>query len=422
MSLSELPEDAHTVVLKYLTLYDIANNYQLTCKNWFDIAKTRVIQIDSVYVDDENFDDMMKIINSRYPNVEELDLNDQLLLIPEEPTQNLKDCHNLRLLRFGTKMYIPRLDILEGFYSIFPKYAAICPSYAEQEGTDTVKCTYWPYERFNKNISTEVIERAVKHQNITCVLFNSESMYKPIADAILPSAARTMTELHIVESNGIKTAEKLLSYMLPVSNLKHIRVDSNTSEDWVEVIKRSPQLLSYNGPVDKSHITAIIDHCPNFEQLVTTTPDIETLTLITTKIRKLKDLEVESFPSGLTENITSLETLTFRKPYLHGRSPIADSIDHIKTLKHLYGEIHEYEIFRIPGSLLRLETIEVHSGLHASVAKRLMNECPRLRFIIGVHKRVKAPRVADEECTIDVVQWRADCAPKNPSKRRKTTK
>ncbi len=400
-----LPADVHSVIIKYLPLKDVVYSYQLTC-SWYEYATMYVLTLDLTTM--KNITSPLK----RFYNVEELYVS-WVSNAYQVYLDLLRECHNLRILYIGSITCTPRLDELDSFYAMFPKYSAIIPTYED----NPIQCRLWPYDIYSRSYLTEEkIEQIIKHQTITHVLVCYETLYKPIADAILPHAAKTMTNLTI---QGIHESEELATFLLrylpPVTNLTRIYFTSTFNgkkSKWVEIVRRSPYLLEYDGPVDEEIVNALSAYCPNFKSLQGLHIDKQTQQLITRKLKKLKILRIYILSELIDEDMPALSELEI----LDGdRVESYQFLKHTPNLKRLDVKIGDQFIDDVVSYCPNLDSITVHPDFKAGSAKKLLKGCPRLRFITGMNKRLQAPRL--EDGTIDVIKWREECITKRPKKK-----
>lgn len=386
--MSILPEDVHEFIIPYLPFTNIVHAYQLTCKLWFTIANEKVTRIDLRESRTQAVPQLLLLLNSRYTNLEVLHLDTKMYNLA--PLKYLTNCHKLGLVydSDGIPCSAEHVDI-ELFYTNFPRYKAY---------------NVTPTRTFSLEKHVEALSR---HQPSHVIISHRshKSLYT-LFQVVLPHATHLYHRSHDdVEVLYLMqpVMDAILEYLPSKSSLEHIQTLKFVNHQWIQIIQRSPKLLSYDGFVNVDHAVAFLEHCPLLRTLKMRYGDANhryaSQNIITT-LKSVKELEAISFTVPLVQSGQKLESFSCN----YTSELLQESISHLKHVKNLDVAIQDSVIDDVVNNCTMLETVSVNNSTSELSVKKLILGCPSLRYINGSGYQVTFEK--DKYGVIDVIRAR----------------
>jgi hypothetical protein len=328
---------------------------------------------------------------------------------------HLKDCHDLELVRYSEeRVFHFSIEDWADALKIFPKYRALdvtqslgCATFREKAKKDVIIKT---------RTTPEEAQRIASTQNVTHVYIHVPHVMDPEAeklfDAVMPIVTKTMTHL---EMNGQKTREildKISKYLPPVTNLRLLRLAGKYFDD--TIFKRSPNLTHFVGDLTMDSTKLLVEHCPQLKYVCL---DKENLTYVMNNCKSLKAVHfsVSHYLAPMNQVTLDEIKIGYRDSGDHDIDAVNDALPYLGKVKRLYIQVKDRNVDALIKHCPDVEELDVHSSdFKAASFKRIVANCPKLRYVYGCTKRIKAPRTGER---IDVARLREEEEDTRPKKK-----
>ncbi len=416
-----LPEDVHSIIVSYLSLYEVIKLYMPVCSSWMRETTNIMtyVSVNSTYepIELNITKNLFKLLNNRFPNMVELQLPQ--VSITYNVFALLLDCSKLQLIRVGKDDFLPALGMnddrerflywKQNIFDFFPDYRAMPVIFTQTFINETKRAR-------NKCIEQDRLEcEILRDKNITHITvdFGTTGI---VFQTIMELIGNKITHVVI---NGVRNEENCVEFIkaLPdCSNVTYLNMEKQDAKkvDWQSIFQKTPNLTSLSvRTLEERDAELLAKFCPNLTKLsIAETfhePDpvhiYRTIThhsdiIALEKCKKLKELKVRRLTKPITQDDLCLESLTLRESYNWN-----ESLSKLTFLKQLfykasspYSDIIENCHF--------LEEVMVSE--HASVGdiEALVDGIPSLKLIHGAGEILSlfAPMLAGG--VIDVKQFR----------------
>jgi hypothetical protein len=403
MSVTTLPHDVTVHILSYLNWRDIYLSFQPTCSEWYGIETEQT----TIWTTHKVFNrKAKKSVSVRFPKL-------QKILI-EQSTANIYSFEEQ--IAFCHVFEDPSADIAANTSTVFKKQ--VLEHFPEYCAINACAISY--------SNTTKKIRDDLKIMNIKHIVFNRAYANEEQLKYIIKRALPTITHLSIQVLNGtavpfwkliceqaLKNNQELsirhISNKEPPALIWFTHEERLTSYSWEEILSKTPHLESYVGKLTENARKELIKYCPRVTklELVDDTGIEELLNSLPLKVLNLNT--ATSYTLNLPESAQKLEQFYFGSSALINLVPLTN-------VKRLYINVREGMIEQVIGYCTKVEELGVSDTLEQNDLLRLVEGCPRLRFMYGANDGFDVPRTKDG--AVDVVEWREDLTIR-PRKRRK---
>ncbi len=255
-----LPDDIHYEIIDHLSLIDILE-YQQVCTTMWDIIANSIVilSLDKLFKIKKprcTSVEFLKLIGRRFPNLVEINFNDEQRLRFPCVLEALKNCRNLELIsgsehspfvHTGWSLSVP---LWKNQMEMFPNYAAISAPYAYKKH---------PEEHLDR------IQEIVQPLRITH-LSMPKYPHLPSLRIMLGSISDTLTHLYIGECKN--SLPNLINLLPKVTQLRSVYIADHDGP-FEKLFKKTPHLEKFVAQAFyyQRDVEALAIHCPNIRYL-----------------------------------------------------------------------------------------------------------------------------------------------------------